>query len=636
MARVETLLDTWNVNKVGKGFGLAYGQLLKGLGCVVGPINKGLAKVLRTTSVGKRTGPILDTALGVAAVLFSYITEATDIEQDGNYFAVTLLTGRAVFSLTGFMLFVLGVAQLAALIGETVPGIPKFELFSDSYKEYTSSLKHGLISLMLVSISLIMSADNDDGQISWRGGGGNESIWLFFVILTITALVSRWFSELEHGVVSRQFGEFGFKDGQAVIFNELKPEYRFKHARGPALLVTTGLFLYMRVHSTVDGVEEWFRDSTVSLLLAIYAVVVVLERFQKANTELVIGEESGLVVTGVITTLMLYFAGIDLATKKTQESVFVTLGVIMLDAMRVGYGMKAPRESEIQNWRAAVYRLFQILVGVMSFLYVTKTETDQHAATTPILFGVALAAALTKVLGISYISKDMLLSGSEHFFRSLASTGLLLTSAYLWSHPLDSAKKDTGAVLFFILGMASRLLDSVQDFRLGGGRTLAAYIAWDDNKDKVNSATVDNPRTWLTTIALVVSLSFASMAMHEKWDIIEVDGKATRNDELGDSMITDVFFIALHVFVVGFVFIRAIAGDKVSDKVNMMLEFLQLSKSRFIRFAVTTTVLSALAAAAGSVGFEGTTAIGSGGVQSQLLTSLIAYVFADTVGRELL
>jgi len=272
----------------------------------------------------------------------------------------------------------------------------------------------------------------------------------------------------------------------------------------------------------------------------------------------------------------------------------------------------------------------------MSFLYVTKTETDQHAATTPVLFGVALAAALTKVLGISYISKDMFLSGSEHFFRSIASTGLLLTSAYLWGHPLDSAKKDTGAVLFFILGMASRLLDSVQDFRLGGGRTLAEYIAWDDNKDLVKSATVDNPRTWLTSIALLVSLSFASMAMHEKWDIIEVDGKATRNDELGDSMITAVFFIALHVFVVGFVFIRAIAGGKASDKVNMMLEFLQLSKSRFIRFAVTTTVLSALAVAAGSVGFEGTTSIGSGGVQSQLLTSLIAYVFADTVGRELL
>ena len=357
--------------------------------------------------------------------------------------------------------------------------------------------------------------------------------------------------------------------------------------------------------------------------MIIYAVVVVLERFQKANTELVVGEESGLVVTGVITTLMLYFAGIDLATKKTQESVFVSLGVIMLDAMRVGYGTKAPRRSIIQNWRAAVYRLFQILVGILSFLYVTKTESDQHAATTPILFGVALAAALTKVLGISYISKSMFRSGSEHFFRSIASTGLLLASAYLWSHPLDSTKKDTGAVLFFILGIVSRLIDSVQDFRLGGGETLAEYVAWDDDKDLVNSPTIDNPRTWLTTIALVLSLSFASMAMHEKWDIIKLDGDATRDDELGDSMITAVFFIAVHVLVVGLILIGR-------------LEILQLSKSRFIRFAVTTTVLSALAVAAGSVGFEGTAAIGSGGVQSQLLTSLVAYVFADTVGRELL
>ena len=614
MSRVETLLEP--LNRVGKFFGWLYGLLLLGLGYIVGPINRGVARVLKATSVGKKAGPIVDTGLGLAVVLFSYITEATDIEQDGNYFAVTLLTGRAVFFLTGLLLIVLGIAQLGAIIGEVIPGVPEIEIFSDSYKEYTSSLKHGLISLLLISVSLIMSADEDDGKITWEGTTSNKRIGLYFIIITIAALVSRWFSELEHGQVSR----IASKD---ELTEDLKSDYRFKHARGPALLVTTGLFLYLRVHSSVEDVHGWFRDSTLSLLLIIYAVVVVLERFQKANTELVVGEESGLVVTGVITTLMLYFAGIDLATKKTQESVFVSLGVIMLDAMRVGYGTKAPRRSIIQNWRAAVYRLFQILVGILSFLYVTKTESDQHAATTPILFGVALAAALTKVLGISYISKSMFRSGSEHFFRSIASTGLLLASAYLWSHPLDSTKKDTGAVLFFILGIVSRLIDSVQDFRLGGGETLAEYVAWDDDKDLVNSPTIDNPRTWLTTIALVLSLSFASMAMHEKWDIIKLDGDATRDDELGDSMITAVFFIAVHVLVVGLILIGR-------------LEILQLSKSRFIRFAVTTTVLSALAVAAGSVGFEGTAAIGSGGVQSQLLTSLVAYVFADTVGRELL
>ena len=146
-------------------------------------------------------------------------------------------------------------------------------------------------------------------------------------------------------------------------------------------------------------------------------VVVVLERFQKENTELVVGEESGFVVTGVLTTLMLIFAGVDVAEKKSQESVFVAMGIVMLDAMRVGYGMKAPRASSIQGREAVLYRLLQILVGGLSFLYVTKTAADSHAATTPVLFGVALAAALTKLLGISYISKDLFLSGSEHFFR---------------------------------------------------------------------------------------------------------------------------------------------------------------------------------------------------------------------------
>ena len=164
MTRVETLLKPLNV--IGTIFGNLFGYLLMAIAFIVGPINKGLGKVLQTTSVGKRTGPIIDTGLGLAALLFSYITEATDIEQDGNYFAVTLLTGRTVFFLSGFMLTLLGVAQLSALIGEVVPVLPGAALFSDSYKEYTSSLKHGIISLMLISISLIMSADEDDGKIT--------------------------------------------------------------------------------------------------------------------------------------------------------------------------------------------------------------------------------------------------------------------------------------------------------------------------------------------------------------------------------------------------------------------------------------------------------------------------------------
>ena len=188
-------------------------------------------------------------------------------------------------------------------------------------------------------------------------------------------------------------------------------------------------------------------------------------------------------------------------------------------------------------------------------------------------------------------------------------------------------KDDAGAVLFFCLGIGARFLDSVLDFRLQGGKAISEYIAWDSQKDMVNSPTVDNPRTWLTFFSLVCSLIFASMAMNDEWDKIKTDNDA-RNDELGDGMITAVFFIALHILVVLFVLLEGIVD-------NENIKLLTLSRSRFVRTAVSTVVLSALAVAAGKIGLD-SAMVGSNGAASQVLTSLVAYVFADTVGRELL
>lgn len=93
-------------------------------------------------------------------------------------------------------------------------------------------------------------------------------------------------------------------------------------------------------------------------------------------------------------------------------------------------------------------------------------------------------------------------------------------------------------------------------------------------------------------------------------------------------MITAVFFIALHILVVLFVLLEGIVD-------NENIKLLTLSRSRFVRTAVSTVVLSALAVAAGKIGLD-SAMVGSNGAASQVLTSLVAYVFADTVGRELL
>ena len=59
-----------------------------------------------------------------------------------------------------------------------------------------------------------------------------------------------------------------------------------------------------------------------------------------------------------------------------------------------------------------------------------------------------------------------------------------------------------------------------------------------------------------------------------------------------------------------------------------------LSRSKFVRFAVTTTVLCSLAVAL-KLMVEDTIA-SSYDVGSQMVSALVAYIFADVVGRELL
>ena len=94
-SRLETLLAPLNV--VSNLLGKIWAYILMYFGMVVKPVNRAVGMVLSGTSAGKKAGPILDTGLGVAALLFSFVTQASDIEQDGNYFAVNLLTARVVF-----------------------------------------------------------------------------------------------------------------------------------------------------------------------------------------------------------------------------------------------------------------------------------------------------------------------------------------------------------------------------------------------------------------------------------------------------------------------------------------------------------------------------------------------------------
>lgn len=506
--------------------------------------------------------------------------------------------------------------------------------FSKVYDEYLATFKHGIHSMLVVSLSMLWALD-PDRNIIWVGSEATDeaSTMTVVIVLFVAVLVAKFMSEVKHGEDAREIAIKKEVIGESVA---LKSGYKFKHARGAALTVSTGLLVYMLVNGdTTAGVWSFLQSHLISLSLAIYILVVSLERIA-GQSEWVTGGAGGLVVTGIVSTLNLYAAGVALAEGKSQSDVVVVLGVIFLDAMRVGYGQTVPEKAIVSDTRKVFIRLLQALAGIVCFVFITKTFTDEQAATSTLLEGVAISSALLKIVGISYIGKDLFKTSTEHHYRELASTGLLLSSAYLWSHPLVGDSGEAVAISFFVIAILCRFLDSAMDFMMTG-KSLIKYFSWDKEDDDIgiDSPTTDNPRTWLTLLGLLVSLVFSAMVMNEKIDHIRIDGSATVGNstlgrpldkEMSNSMIVAVAFTAVHVLVV----LVGIASDAFKPAAIGAL-----SRSKFIRFVVTTTVLSSLAVAAGAIGFSGAD-VSSDSVQMKIVSALVAYIFADVVGRELL
>lgn len=617
------------VPKILDGFVSIFASIMWGLNMVLFPV-EWFAQLIVEAGVGySRIMLILDLAIAISALIYVYATEVIDIPTSGA-FAVTEMTARSVLFLSSLALLLLEISVAVSFLTErsntdTDLSFLAGVLFSDEYNTYLATFKHGIHSMMVVSIAMIASL-HDDRTNRWVGStdDNDESTLTFLIIVFIALVVSKFFSEVRHGEDARDMIMEKETIGDAV---DLKSAYRFKHSRGAALTVSTGLLVYMIANADMpDGFWSFLSSKLVALTLSIYILVVSLERIA-GRREWVIGGAGGLVITGVVSFLNLIAAALALAEDKNQEAVVVALGSILLDAMRVGYGQPVPERAVVSDVRKVFLRLLQALAGIISFALITKTETDANVASSPLLFGVALSSALVKIVGISYVGKDLFKTSTEHHFRELASTGLLLSSAYLWAHPLDDSASSAGAITFFVIGILCRFLDSILDFLMNGKEGLS-YIAWDAaDADGVDSPTSDNPRTWLTLLSLVVSLVFAAMSMDDKFDDIKlVDGKP-QNKLLSDSMIVAVFFIALHVAVV-------LIG--LLSELMPGLSILALSRSKFIRFAVTTTVLCSLAVGAGAVGFEGEGVLSTDSVQSSILSAIVAYLFADVVGRELL
>ena len=613
------------------------GMLFRALNVIFGFVEMFFKYVLDLTQRGMMFQWVIDFVLAVGALLFVFLTQTDKVGLGGTaedqlaehvarsgIFVSSL--GLLLVTLSGMLGKLFDTSAMRSIAGDAVV------TFSSEYDAYLATFKHGLHSMLLVAISLLWGVNGRVSRWSFSDAAADDSsaVNAYLTAVFVVLLVSKFFSEGRHGEDAR---EMKTKQEMIGTVRDLPADQQFKHARGSALTVATGLLVYLVVNESGSlGFFEFLAKKEIALSLAIYILVVALERIA-GRSEWVYGGAGGLVVTGSVSTLNLIFAGLNLADSKSHEAIVVALGVIFLDAMRVGYGQAVPEIGVVSDTRKVFLRLAQAVIGLLMFRFVSQTAATGSPvkAIDLTVHGVATAAALIKIVGVSYIGKDLYKTSTEHHYRELASTGLLLASAYLWTQ-----NDSTESIVYFVLAIVSRFLDSIMDF-LMTGRDALAYITWDKDGEGVDSPTSDNPRTWLTLLGLIASLTMAAMVMHEEFENIKLGSNVTDasgvvtsrplNKKLSDSMIVAVTFIAVHVAVVLVGLISEIPGAEV-------VALGALSRSKFVRFAVTTTVLCSLAVALKLMVED--TAASSFGVGSQTVSALVAYIFADVVGRELL
>lgn len=594
--------------------------------------------------------------------LFVFSTDSTDTVID-QPFGLHVLLARATIFFSSLMAAFIGVSDILVKVSSRMPGLDiGLPSFGGQFSEYTAAFIHGATSLTIIASSFLWEeelglAKQLSNATATDPAKRNDTSVAYLTLILVAAYVLKLWQELKHGSQQQAVKETTDTIGAE---RDLEAMYKFKHARGPAITISVALLMYML--SNLPETTHWYDDlwgTPAYVLLVAYIVAVAFERIAVSKgQEWVYGGSHGIVVIGGIVQVLLFFTGTLVGNHMTQSSIVFALGVVVLDAMRVGYGQATPDSPSVMSTdkAALLYRLFQGLFGILAFTLLTVTPKEQvdilnattgalietqttQAVAAPVLFGIGLASALVKVLSLLFLTKTLFKNGTENYYREIASTGLLFCSAYLWEHPLDATLRPGWAILFFVLAIMARFADSFVHHILSNGIDLKGYVSW-YLKDTMAPAAVDmptsdNPRVWLTLAALVSALWFSATVMNDDWDNIRLDNytdasnntvDAPLNEEQSSGMITAVFFISLHVAVV-------VVG--LLSEAMPVLEVGALSRSKFIRCAVSTVVISSLSVSAGALTIGETALLSSDSSEARLVLALVSYIVADTVGREL-
>ena len=286
------------------------GMLFRGFNVMFGFVEMFFKYVMDLTHRGMMFQWVIDFALAVGALLFVFLTQTDQIgAAKTDEFELAEHVARSSIFVSSLGLLLVTISGMLGKLFDTsamrnIAG-GAVVTFSSEYDAYLATFKHGLHSMLLVAISLLWGIRGDRKSL-WvftdetdPAAGDSSAVNMYLTVVFIVLLVSKFFSEGRHGEDAREM-----KTKQELIgtTRDLPADQQFKHGRGSALTVATGLLVYLVVNESGDmGFFEFLAKKEIALSLAIYILVVALERIA-GRSEWVYGGAGGLVITGAVTT----------------------------------------------------------------------------------------------------------------------------------------------------------------------------------------------------------------------------------------------------------------------------------------------------------------------------------------------
>ena len=637
------------------------------------------------SSLGQLVASVL-----VIIALYNGGNDAQYIEKASNalFYGFNLSAARNIAFLGSLLSLVLTLLSFAPMCfgGKGIVG----EVAKNAMEQFNDGVLYTTISMTVAALWFIYVElpEDSESEIDKQNEG------FLLLVPAIIFMFSKYVLDVLH---STQINAAELaarpKDSQELS------EGFYMSARGPAVTASTALLIYTVSVSGWDTSSAWEdigSESFLVLILAIYTGAAILEKmaddlkpdgaFRKV-AEYIKGV-FGLNLTQICMYFLLISGAFFVGAQRSQESVFILIGILYLDAMQTGSLQRGEITKITANaFYGTLYRLLQLAVGLVSFIIIRQdgsevsdvlglkiddlknaTKLEEEAVLTTVkgfsdvVFGIGLAAAFVKILTVLYVTKDLIYPSAEQTFRRFSTTGLLFASSYLWlggSDLLDEASEldFTDVTFVFVSVIIIRVLDSYLNFwfeekESWNGDTskwtkFKAWAVWWDTSDSdtdrpfdkkgIHRPGADNVRTWLTFGSLVASLAFISRYGVEsqplRGKIVKADASASTEQGYWSAAMA---LIVVHVVVV----LSAIVSDLFdpSGILGKISNGLSLSRSALVRLVVSTIVICSLIILAKNtvlVDDSGTITMPDG-PGNNLLGAIVTYLFADAMGAELL